>query len=247
MEIAKGCAVKTSITTEFPVPEDFLKNAEACCVIGGDGTLLSVVPSCIKWNVPVFGINQGKLGFLATFSAQEASDGFKEILEGNYQISERSMLQCHTANGKQAIALNDVVVKSQLPSRLIALEVLSNEHLVTQYYCDGLIFATPTGSTAYNLSAGGAIVHPRAKVLALTPICPHTLSNRGLILPDDTELRVRCLDNPTAALLSLDGQILFKDEPIFPINISKTKQPLSLLLMPYYSHFHILRNKLNWG
>src|SRR5581483_1562545 len=154
-------------TTRFPLPRGFLKNFDACCVIGGDGTLLGVARESAEQRVPIIGVNRGSLGFLTTFSADEARAHFAELLKGAFQIERRAMLDCSTGPGSHDLALNDVLIKDEVNSRLVRLEVFADDELVTEYMCDGLIFSTPTGSTAYNLSAGGPIVHPGADVIAM--------------------------------------------------------------------------------
>ncbi|HQU09321.1 MAG TPA: NAD(+)/NADH kinase, partial [Opitutales bacterium] len=155
---SQGC--NTRLTLEYPIPDGFLRGVEACCVLGGDGTLLSVVPQAVAERVPVFGINQGTLGFLASYTAEEAETHLTGILEGHYQIDERPVLKAILPNGTYSWALNDVVLKHDQRTRLLPLEVFYNKEWVTDYFCDGIIFCAPTGSTAYNLSAGGPIVLP---------------------------------------------------------------------------------------
>lgn len=246
-ESAASRGVDARLTTDFPIDENFLEGMDACCVVGGDGTLLSVARAALKWQVPVFGINRGKLGFLATYSVEEAQEQFEEILSGHYRIVTRSVLACRTATGEQSYALNDTVIKSADGSRLIALRVSCGDEVVTDYYSDGLVFCTPTGSTAYNLSAGGPIVMPEAGVLTMTPICPHTLTNRSVVFPHPARLRVELLETARPPLLTLDGAICFHGQHIFPFEVGIADRSLLLLQPPGYSHFRILRNKLKWG
>lgn len=243
---AKKAGVETTIIEDYPLPEDALRGADACCVIGGDGTLLGVVAEAIKHDVYVLGVNLGKLGFLATFSPQGAVSHFARFLKGEYSLSERSLLQCITGEGEESLALNDLVIKNR-HSSLIYLDVLADGRRVTEYACDGLILSTPTGSTAYNLSANGPIVHPECGVIAMTPICPHTLSNRTVIFPAQTELTIHCLSNPSKADLTRDGRPAGAGEGIFPLKINQAKPTLSLMTEPNGSYFSVLRNKLRWG
>lgn len=247
----------SSIGTEYNVckkQEDldsYLKDQEVCCVIGGDGTILGTVNACIKTHIPIFGVNQGKLGFLATFSPKTALSSFISILKGEYQLKERFLLECTTANGKKGVALNDVVVKHYSPSRLMTMEVYCDEQFVTAYSSDGLIIATPTGSTAYNLSAGGPIIHPGANVFAMTPICPHTLSNRSVIFSNNKILTVVTTEtdktHDNQVQISLDGQIPWNEPDLFPIKVTVAPKTVTLLQPLDYSHFDILRKKLKWG
>ena len=141
--------------------------------IGGDGTLLGVLDAALRSDCAVLGVNMGKLGFLATFSAEEAAKDLPKLVKGYYEITERSILCCTTKSGESVYGLNDVVLKETDGSGLIRLQVASNGTPVSEYDCDGLIFSTPTGSTAYNLSAGGPIIGIRVSAIAMTPICPY--------------------------------------------------------------------------
>lgn len=245
--IASSCGVGTRFTSEFPIPEGFLETMDACCVIGGDGTLLSVVQEAARQQVPVIGVNRGSLGFLTTLSADEARTEFRSILGGAYQVVHRALLEGSTGPDLTALALNDVLVKDVINSRIVHLEVHSDGELVTDYFCDGLIFSTPTGSTAYNLSAGGPLIHPGSSVIAMTPICPHTLSNRSIIFRDNVVLRVtNCLPD-SELLVALDGQrnlITSRSHPV-QIRIAAVSVPLALRLD--HSHFAVLRSKLKWS
>jgi NAD+ kinase len=216
-------------------------------VIGGDGTLLGVVSEAAREQVPVIGVNRGSLGFLTTFSADEARSQFPSLLGGDYHVAYRSLLECSTKPGQHDLALNDVLIKDEFSSRLVRLEVFADDELVTDYYCDGLIFSTPTGSTAYNLSAGGPLVHPGAEVIAMTPICPHTLSNRSIIFRHDVRLRVLHRDPHTHVLVALDGQRNEHTCENAPIEISLSKLRLPLAQRRGYSHFSVVRTKLKWS
>jgi NAD+ kinase len=246
-KLARSKKVKVAQTDQFPVPAGFLKEQDACCVLGGDGTLLSVVGEAVAAQTPVFGINRGKLGFLATIPVDEAKAIFPRLLAGDYHLARRTVLRAQTADGRVALALNDIVLKQPGLSRLISLQVFSDGKLVNEYHADGLIFATPTGSTAYNLSAGGPLIHPHAQVLAVTPICPHTLSNRTVIFSGETRLEVRGLDSTTQPSVTRDGQACFEGGQVLPLEISLDKRTLALLQPPGHSHFAILRDKLKWG
>lgn len=202
--MAKKSGVTYKLTTRFPVPRGYLKNVDACCVIGGDGTLLGVARESATYQVPIIGVNRGSLGFLTTFSADEARAQFGAVLAGAFKIDHRSMLECSTGGGARDLALNDVLLKDEVNSRLVRLEVSADGELVTDYTCDGLIFSTPTGSTAYNLSAGGPILHPSAGVIAMTPICPHTLSNRSIIFRGGVKLRVFNRSADSRLLVAID-------------------------------------------
>jgi NAD+ kinase len=247
MAIAREAGVQFKQTTRFPLPAGYLRGTDACCVIGGDGTLLGVARESARYQVPIIGVNRGSLGFLTTFSADEARVGFRELLKGDFRVDNRAMLDCSTGPGVHDLALNDVLIKDEINSRLIRLEVLADDELVTEYMCDGLIFSTPTGSTAYNLSAGGPIMHPTAGVIAMTPICPHTLSNRSIIFREDVRLRVFNRSENSRLLVAMDGQRDLKVGAQSPVEITISKLRLPLAQSPDYSHFSVVRTKLKWS
>jgi NAD+ kinase len=241
----KGVTLKQ--TTRFPIPKGYLKGCDACCVIGGDGTLLGIVREAALNAVPIIGVNRGTLGFLTTFSPEEARLEFDSLLLGGFRVDNRTMLACSVAGGSQCLALNDVLIKDELSTRLVHLEVFADDELVTDYLCDGLIFSTATGSTAYNLSAGGPIIHPAAAVIAMTPICPHTLTNRSIIFKDNVQLRVHNRTVGTRVLVGIDGHTELKAATDEAINISIAKERLPLALKKDYSHFAVVRTKLKWS
>ncbi len=245
--VAKQAGVKTRQTTSFPLTRGALRGVDACCVIGCDGTLLGVAREAVRERVPIIGVNRCSLGFLTTFSADEARAHFGDLLGGAYKIAQRSMLECSTGPGVHDLALNDVLIKDEINSRLVRLEVVADNELVTDYFCDGLIFSTPTGSTAYNLSAGGPLVHPSADVIAMTPICPHTLSNRSIIFRETVRLRVFNRTDGSRLLVALDGQRNLKVGIGSPVEISISKLKLSLAQRLDYSHFSVVRTKLKWN
>ena len=245
--VARGSGVKLKQTARFPIAPGWLRGWDACCVIGGDGTLLGVAREAAREQVPIIGVNRGSLGFLPTLSADEARAHFAALLDGEFRIEHRAMLDCSTGNGTHDLALNDVLLKDEVNSRLVRLEVFADGELVTDYICDGLIVSTPTGSTAYNLSAGGPILHPDSRVIALTPICPHTLSNRSVILRENVHLRVFNRSAESRLLVAMDGQRNLKVSARSPIDISIARLRLPLVQRPDYSHFSVVRTKLGWS
>ena len=245
--VAKRVGVKVRQTTRFPLPPGFLSGVNACCVIGGDGTLLGVAREAVRYQVPLIGVNRGSLGFLTTFSADEARAQFAELLSGRYRLTARSLLECSTHPGGRDLALNDVLVKNGVSSRLAHLEVMAGRELVAAYACDGLIFSTPTGSTAYNLSAGGPLIHPDAEVIAMTPICPHTLSNRSIVFRHDVRLQVRNRSGHAKLLVAMDGQRNLVSCADAAVEISLSRRKLPLIQRSDYSHFAVVRTKLDWS
>ena len=247
-QLARKAGVQTRSTIHHPIEDEALEDQDACCVIGGDGTLLGVVPQAVRLGVPIFGIRMGNLGFLATFSPDEALEKFVPLLEGAYRKEKRQLLQCACPGNDPVIALNDVVIKGEDASRLVSLSVQADRELVTEYFCDGLIISTPTGSTAYNLSAGGPLLHPNAEVVVMTPICPHTLGNRSVVLAANTQLEVSWKRSGTHPQVKVDGYLSLRPEGYgdAPITLTPYREPLTLLQSPRHSHFSVVRNRLNW-
>lgn len=243
----RNAGVKLKQTARFPIKRGYLDDCDACCVVGGDGTLLGVAREAARAKVPIIGVNRGSLGFLTTFSADEARCHFAELLAGHFHVDHRAMLDCSTGPGSHDLALNDVLIKDQVNSRIVRLEVYADDELVTTYMCDGLIFSTATGSTAYNLSAGGPIIHPDAGVIAMTPICPHTLSNRAIIFRQEVKLRVINRTPNSRLLVAMDGQRDLKVGMDSPIDITVSRLKLPLAQSEDYSHFSVVRTKLKWG
>ena len=246
-EIAKAAGVEVKETFDFPVPEGFLQGMDACCVIGGDGTFLSAAAESTKWQVPIVGVNRGTLGFLTTYTSEEIDAMFPSILQGEYSVRSRGLIECSSHNGEADVALNDVVIKSASASRIVHLNVFADGEFVTTYVCDGLIFSTPTGSTAYTLSAGGPLIHPDSPVLSLTPICPHALSNRSIILPDSVELRVENASSDDQLVIAVDGQRNLSTSRDTSICIKLSSRRLPIAQRPDYSHFNVVRRKLKWS
>jgi NAD+ kinase len=246
-DIAQAQGKHTQFITQHPLEKDCLEDVDLCCVIGGDGTLLGVLDASIHSQTKVLGVNFGKLGFLATFKPDQLTKDFASILEGNYSVEKRSILFCQSNTGETAYALNDLVIKENENRGLIRLKVKSEQRLISEYHCDGLIFATPTGSTAYNLSAGGPIISPNVEAIAMTPICPHTLGNRSVIFDTKTPIEVSFDDLPAVPLVSIDGKKHFQEDALNSISIQLAKETFPLIHNQTNTHFSIVRDKLNWG
>ena len=247
-EIAGSAAAsggQAFIEHRYPVPDGTLDGCDACFVIGGDGTLLSVAGQAATKGVPVAGINMGKLGFLAMFTPEEARCCLDGMLAGQFDVSERSLIQCVSHTGERVIGLNDIVLRSH-SSRVAHLAVRADDKLVNVYSADGLVFSTPTGSTAYNLSAGGPLIHPSAPVIAMTPICPHTLSNRAVIFAESVQLRVDVEESREDVHVTRDGQPCFEPGSAFPVEIGTAPERFRLIQKPGYVHFQVVQTKLGW-
>ena len=245
--IAECEGAETQILENYPLPLDALQGQDLCVAVGGDGTLLGVLNAALEADAAVLGVNVGKLGFLATFSQAEAGEGLSELISGGYCIAERSILLCTNQAGESVYALNDIVLKETLGSGLIRLGVFANGSAVSEYHCDGLIFSTPTGSTAYNLSAGGPILGPKVSALAMTPICPHTFGNRSVIFDASTEITVESSTTGASPRITVDGRPRFQSVNNFPLRVSVAEKKFRLMQHPSHSHFAIVRDKLNWG
>ena len=245
--MAQRMGVEATLSTAFPAPNGLLVGMDACFVIGGDGTLLNVMEAAVENAVPVAGIRHGQLGFLATLSPSDMDKQIPPLLGGEYKIRRRSMLSVRDHKGNLKTALNDLVVKSGTNGRLARFSVSVGDEPVADYACDGIVFATPTGSTAYNLASGGPIAHPDAQVVLMTPISAHSLTSRPVVFPSGISLKVKCLDHPDPPLVSADGQATFDVDPVFPLEVSVSGSTFPLLEGLDHSHFRLLRHKLKWG
>lgn len=233
---------------------ELAKKSDLLLVAGGDGSLLDVVDSVFPSQVPIFGVNIGSLGFLTAVSETEVEKILPYLAEKDLLLSPRLALETifHHANGKTNLvpcALNDVVVSRANGSRLVRIRVEIGDYLVTEYVCDGLIVATPTGSTAYSLAAGGPILSPDADSIVLTPICPHTLTNRALVVGTDQVIRVRVVrqQGVPAPAVQFDGRpggVLRAHEWL---EIKPAKSRVQLAYLPHSDFYRVLRQKLKWS
>jgi NAD+ kinase len=218
-------------------------------VLGGDGTMLRVARDIAGSPTPMLGINIGGLGFLTAVPSDDLERALKLVWRGEFKFERRALIEA-TGNGHagkiQQTALNDVVISRGNVSRLIELEVNVDGEPLTRYRCDGLIVSSPTGSTAYSLAAGGALVFPTADVFSITPICPHTLSNRSLILPLTSTIRIKAISPKGATILSCDGEIVSELDCGDEVNVHRSRQTVRLMTLAGSSFFEALRRKLHW-
>ena len=230
---------------------DIPLSAEVAVVLGGDGTLLSVARFLENRATPIVGVNLGGLGFLTEISKETCYQELQEILDGKYEIEDRMRLQVWTQrDGKEIFrqsVLNDIVINKGARARIVDVKIRIDGRYLTHYRADGLIVATPTGSTAYNLSAGGPIVYPTSSCTILTPICPFTLTNRPIILPAEVVIEVELGERIKEVSLTCDGQVGCQLEPSDKIFIAAAANPLRLIKTPAIDYFEILRTKLKWG
>lgn len=234
-------------------PETIPPLVEMIIVLGGDGTLLSAARHVADahTDVPIFGVNLGSLGFMAEVTLDELYDSLEKAIAGKLATEDRIMLTASVVRNGRRVAryrvLNDAVINKSAVARMVELKVSVNDGHLTTFRADGLIISTPTGSTAYSLSAGGPIIYPTIHCFVLTPICPHTLSNRPIALPDSVTVAAALTSPSEDVLLTLDGQIGF---PLFPgdvVEIRKSRFKMKLIKHPSKSYYEILRTKLKWG
>ncbi len=231
--------------------EAVIGQSDLIIALGGDGTLLGIARDVGTRPIPILGVNLGRLGFLTEVHPDGIESVLSAALRGECDVDERSRLEVSVlsddAEVMRELVLNDAVLtKGTALARMIELEVRVDDLLVASYRSDGLIVATPTGSTAYNLSAGGPLLDPHIPAMVLNPICPHTLTQRPLVLPDDISVEVRLLSSEEVTL-TLDGQVGVPIGPGDQIRISRSAHPVRLLTLVGKSHFETLRAKLRWG
>ena len=232
-----------------PDPASLAEDVDLLLVFGGDGTLLRVAREIAGSQTPMLGINIGGLGFLTGVSSGDLPRALRRLWKGEFRIESRALLQAEATRGAKTIrqsALNDIVIGRGIASRLVELHVSVKGEPLTRYRCDGLIVSTPTGSTAYSLAAGGAMVFPTADVFQLTPICPHTLSNRSLILPLSSTICVKVLNPKPVTILSADGQVVSELCEGDQITIRRSPRTVRLAHLEGSSFFETLRLKLHW-
>jgi NAD+ kinase len=231
--------------------QEVADSSELLLVLGGDGTLLAAAHLAAPRGIPILPINMGSLGFLTSFTLDELYPALEDGLAGRFSISERVMLHVELERAGKVIesqrVLNEAVINKGALARMIELELAIDADFVCRYRADGLIVASPTGSTAYSLSAGGPIVHPAVESFVITPICPHTLSDRPLVVRDSSSIVVKLSGDTESVFLTLDGQRGIPLQATDGVRISRAKELLKLVQPPKKSYFDILRNKLKWG
>ena len=229
------------------IPDDLL----CIIVLGGDGTFLSVARFIGSRNIPLMGVKFGEVGFLAETTEDKLYDAVTLVLEGKYRIQKRTRLDIKVMRGNVQIidvdVLNDAVINKSALSRLASCAVFLDSIYLTTYRADGLIIGTPTGSTAYSLAAGGPVVDPAVPSIILTPICPFTLTNRPLIIPDSTRIEILLEGSPEDMILTLDGQEGFEMDPGDKIFIKKSKNDISMISFENQSYYKILKTRLKWS
>ncbi len=227
------------------------ERSDILLVLGGDGTILQVVHDLGRNVKPIFGINLGSLGFLTCVNSSSSSKAVEAILTGSYVLSKRSMLAMEVEREgriiEERLGLNDVVISRGEFSRLIKLKTWIDGSVLTEYNADGLIVATSTGSTAYALAAGGPIMTPDSGVFVITPICPHVLTNRSVVVGDRSKIEISPCKDDSPVFLTVDGQELLGLRCADIVRIRKARLQISLAMLPDISFFEVLRGKLKWS
>ena len=245
IEHQTGCAVQQVETDKLAGEVDLM------LVLGGDGTMIATARLIGDQEVPVLGINYGGLGYLAEFRIEELYTALESILSGNYRLDRRVMLAVELRRGtdppKTSRVLNDVVINKSALARIIEIETYFDRYFVNSFRSDGLIVSTPTGSTAYNLSAGGPVIFPSMNAVVITPICPFTLSNRPIVVPDNAEIELLLKTDNEDVALTLDGQVGFPMEVEDRVVIRKSGTTFNIIQPSNRNYFDVLRDKLRWG
>ena len=243
-ELVPDVSVAVCERTEIPDQVDLM------IVLGGDGTLLSIARAAAVADTPVVGVNYGALGFLTSTPREDMYPALDRILSGEYRRTVRAMLQASLPEREDPMAwdvLNDAVINKTSLARIAEIDVAVDDEFVARFRADGVIVATPTGSTAYSLAAGGPIVLPELSAILVTPISPHTLTNRPLVLPSDSVVRLTCRDHDEDMVLTLDGQKGIVLDPCETVRVVASPHRFTLLRAGLLSYFDVLRTKLNWG
>ncbi len=243
-EVAEGGVFQKNLA----IPKD----VDWVVVLGGDGTLLGAARQVGRYGAPILGVNLGGLGFLTCIPMEQLYSAVETMVSGGLQVESRMMLETKVLRGESEVirfqVLNDVVINKSTLARIIDLDVAIDDVFVTTFRADGLIISTPTGSTAYNLSAGGPILYPTIETFLLTPICPFTLTNRPIIVPDSAVVSIEMgRESEETVVLTFDGQVGFDLHHGDKVNIYKSKEKINLFKPPGQDHFRILRTKLMWG
>ncbi len=243
---AKALGLKDGIRTDtLPVGTDLV------IVAGGDGTLLSAARLAGPLGIPILGVNFGGLGFMTELQPEELYTALERLFRGDYAIEEREALRVRFRRGRKLLGefalLNDAVVTKTALARMLVIELRIDTELVATYTSDGLIVATPTGSTAYNLSAGGPILHPRMSAFVIAPICPHAMSYRPLVVPGDVRIEVTLRSLTEEAYLTLDGQVGFPMKQLDTIVVDRHPRSVRLVRVARRGFFEVLQRKLHWG
>ena len=250
--ISRDCAGKLLDKKQVVENEVLLSNADILIALGGDGTLLSTARLVSSSGIPILGVNLGGLGFLTEINSSRVYEVLEQVLGNKFFVENRMLISGYVLRkGKGKVfhfsALNDAVITTEAIARVLKLETSIDKQYVTTYVADGLIISTPTGSTAYSLSAGGPIVHPALKAIIITPICPHTLTNRPIIVSEKSSISIKPIFETSKITLTIDGQVKFDLLHSDKLVVKKAPYTLKLISLPENNFFAILRKKLKWS
>lgn len=228
---------------------DFRQTVEMIVVLGGDGTILAAARKVAGRPIPILGVNLGGLGFLTVIPYEELYPAMERILGGEFEVERRMTLRAvlYKSPPEEFTVLNDVVINKGALARMITLKAEVDGQYLTTFRADGLIISTPTGSTAYCLAAGGPIVHPTLPAIIIVPICPHTLTNRPLLVPEGSKITVKLLSEGEEVYLTLDGQVGLRIPQGARVEVEKAEGEVLLIRSPFRGYFELLRTKLRWG
>jgi NAD+ kinase len=244
-------AAETGCEVEAVPHSELVRGVDLIVVLGGDGTMIGAARMVGDAGTPVLGVNFGTLGYLAEFAVEDMTGALEAVLAGDYTLDHRLMLSATVTRGGEQLmhdrVLNDVVISKSALARIIEIETWVDKKFVNRFRADGLIVSTPTGSTAYNLSAGGPIIYPSMNAVVFTPICPHTLSNRPLVVPDDVDFELVLKTPREEVALTLDGQVGMPLEYDDRVTVRKSTTTFNLIQAHTRNYFDVLRNKLKWG
>jgi len=252
IDVVLGPQAATVTGSSGTLRSELVEKVDLMVVLGGDGTLLAVARAIGHHPVPILGVNLGTLGFLAETSSDELFEALEEVLAGGYLVEARMRLEVEVERDGETIgrflALNDAVLARTALSRMVDLDVRADGAAVATYHADGLIVSTPTGSSAYSLSAGGPLMLPGVEAIVITPICPHTLAQRPLVLPQGCNVEVQHHDSRDGDVqLTVDGQVGTELSEGDLVRIRRSDHPTHLLVPPGRSRFDVMRAKLRWG
>lgn len=226
---------------------EIVENADVILAIGGDGTMLRAANLVLSRNIPIMGVNCGQLGFLADIQQEQLEEALKALYDNSYVIDHRYMISARLPDGSEKFALNELLFARGATASMVTLIAEYDGSLINKYWADGLIVSTPTGSTAYNLSSGGPIVMPQTNVVILTPINPHTLTTRPLVVPSDREIKIKVDPPGQDTLFSNDGREYRIDQKNKVFTIKRTDFTINLIKLHSHNYFQTLRTKLMWG
>jgi len=239
----------SNLKSNFVKNEQLYSESDLVLSIGGDGTLLQTAYEARKYSLPIVGVNFGKLGFLAEYDINKMGQFIRDLRDGNYTIEERMTLAavCHVQSEIKLFAINDIVIDKGKWPKMIDLTLKIGDEYVSTFSADGVILATPTGSTGYSLSVGGPIIDPRAEAITISPLSPHTLTMRPLIISNSQIINIEVNSQYHSIQVNCDGQRVHDFNPPLKITIQKSSVPIRLVHSPVFSYYETLRNKLLWG